>query len=103
MRPVVFGCLVVGCLAHSAWAEPDLTPEQLECIELSKLECIELSKVVDSTLKLIGEGVITATPQQMANLKQAKVLAEQERDCEARPFILGLKGVRITPANDRSN
>lgn len=95
MRPVVFGCLVVGCLAHSAWAEPDLTPEQLECIELSK--------VVDSTLKLIGEGVITATPQQMANLKQAKVLAEQERDCEARPFILGLKGARITPANDRSN
>lgn len=92
----VIGSLLVCTLSCPAWAvsEDDLTPQQLECIELSK--------VVNSTLKLIDEGSITATPQQLANLKLAQSLAEQGRECEARPFTLGLKGAWLPKEQGRS-
>ena len=59
----------------------------------SMLECKKLSGVVDETLKEIEKGTITPVGNQMANLQKAQDLIKEGRYCDARPYILGLKGV----------
>lgn len=77
-------CLLLAVSA-TVQAKKELTPEQVACKEMSQ--------VAGPMLTLIEAGTIEASVKQVANLQHIKQLHDAGHYCEAKPYVLGLRGV----------